>query len=68
MIALVPLRLSALTVADFGTWILFDASIGLNWALWIPLATGCLSLFAWLGARSPADGGCLRFEARPRSQ
>jgi hypothetical protein len=68
MIALVPLRLSALTVADFGTWILFDASIGLNWALWIPLATGSLGLCAWLGARSPAAGGCLRLGVRPRSQ
>ncbi len=68
MTALVTLWLSALTVAGFGTWVLFDASIGLNWALWIPLATGCLGLCAWLGARSPAAGGCLRLGARPRSQ
>ncbi len=51
MTALVTLWFSALTVAGFGTWVLFDASIGLNWALWIPLATGCLGLCAWLGAR-----------------
>jgi hypothetical protein len=51
MTALVTLWLSSLTVAGFGTWVLFDASIGLNWALWMPLAAGSLSLCAWLGAR-----------------
>jgi hypothetical protein len=51
MTALVTLWLSALTVAGFGTWVLFDASIGLNWALWMPLAAGSLGLCAWLGAR-----------------
>jgi hypothetical protein len=33
MSALATLWLSSLAVAGFGTWVLFDASIGLNWAL-----------------------------------
>jgi hypothetical protein len=44
MTALVTLWLSALTVAGFGTWVLFDAAIGLHWTLWMPLAAGTLGL------------------------
>ena len=51
MTALATLWLSSLAVAGFGTWVLFDASIGLNWALWMTLAAASLGLSAWLGAR-----------------
>ncbi len=68
MTALVTLWLSALTVAGFGTWVLFDASIGLNWALWIPLATGCLGLCAWLGGSLAGRRGLPSARRGPRSQ
>jgi hypothetical protein len=51
MTALATLWLSSLVVAGFGTWVLFDASIGLNWALWMTLAAASLGLSAWLGTR-----------------
>ncbi len=51
MTALATLWLSSLAVAGFGTWVLFDASIGLNWSLWMTLAAASLGLSAWLGAR-----------------
>jgi hypothetical protein len=51
MSALATLWLSSLAVAGFGTWVLFDASIGLNWSLWMTLAAASLGLSAWLGAR-----------------
>ena len=50
MTALATLWLSSLAVAGFGTWVLFDASIGLNWSLWMTLAAASLGLSAWLGA------------------
>ena len=50
MTVLATLWLSSLAVAGFGTWVLFDASIGLNWSLWMTLAAASLGLSAWLGA------------------
>src|SRR5207247_6931077 len=50
MTTLATLWLSSLAVAGFGTWVLFDASIGLNWSLWMTLAAASLGLSAWLGA------------------
>ena len=50
MTALATLWLSSMAVAGFGTWVLFDASIGLNWSLWMTLSAASLGLSAWLGA------------------
>jgi len=50
MTAFATLWLSSLAVAGFGTWVLFDASIGLNWSLWMTLSAASLGLSAWLGA------------------
>src|SRR5439155_559848 len=42
--ALATLWLSSMAVAGFGTWVLFDASIGLNWSLWMTLSAASLGL------------------------
>ncbi len=53
MTALVTLWISALAIAGLGAWVLFDASLGLNWALWMLLAAAGLALCAWFAERRP---------------
>jgi hypothetical protein len=53
MTALLTLWIWALTIAALGAWTLFDASLGLNWALWMPLAAAGLTLCAGLAERRP---------------
>ena len=56
MTALLTLWIWALTIAALGAWILFDASLGFNWALWMPLAAAGLALCAGL-----AEGELVRW-------
>jgi hypothetical protein len=51
--ALATLWVSALAIAAFGAWVLFDASLGLNWALWMLLAAAGLALCAGIAERRP---------------
>ena len=44
MTALFTLWVSGLAIAGFGAFVLFDASLGLNWALWMLLAAAGLAL------------------------
>src|SRR5262249_30950317 len=53
MTALLTLWVSGLAIAGFGAWVLFDASLGLNWALWMLLATAGLALCGGVAERRP---------------
>ena len=53
MIALVTLWVSGLAIAGFGAWVLFNASLGLNWALWMLLAAAGLALCGGVAERRP---------------
>ena len=53
MTALLTLWIWALATAALGGWVLFDAALGLNWALWMPLAAAGLALCAGLAERRP---------------
>jgi Domain of unknown function (DUF4153) len=51
MTALAMLWPSAVTVAALGTWLLFDASPGVNWPIWTLVASASLALCAGIGER-----------------
>jgi Domain of unknown function (DUF4173) len=53
MTALLTLWVSGLAIAGFGAWVLFDASLGLNWALWMLLAAPGLALCGGVAERRP---------------
>jgi hypothetical protein len=53
MTALFTLWVSGLAIAGFGAWVLFDASLGLNWALWMLLAAAGLALCGGAAERRP---------------
>src|SRR5262249_58428079 len=53
MTALLTLWVSGLAIAGFGAWVLFDASLGLNWALWMLLAAAGLALCCGVAERRP---------------
>jgi hypothetical protein len=51
MKALATLWVSAVTVAALGNWLLFDASLGVNWSIWTLVASAGLAVCAGLGER-----------------
>ena len=53
MTALFTLWVSGLASAGFGAWVLFDASLGLNWALWMLLAAAGLAFCGGVAERRP---------------
>jgi len=53
MTALFTLWVSGLAIAGFGAWVLFDALLGLNWALWMLLAAAGLALCGGVAERRP---------------